>query len=275
MNDMAFNDFSGLFSNSTSMEAFGEIFIEALPRHLERLKISGRLINDDLRSSPLHAQVEKVAEIQGAMREVLCHPATRGAQGWAEKAFGVFLGKEQADVSVLRFFNGWNETHKTTSLVSAKIIMRLSADFRFVLAENQEAYNNVLAHMHEVARDDFGLGHEGHDGMYAYMAAAFGASDWAGSCYAVGKCCEFSSFLYDVGVAKCKFAITSAEYKRSVMSAMMVSVASELWNGCEYNFIAQFIEQKLIAVKPSLRCDAKGLRAAKGYIFGHSGEVEN
>lgn len=43
---------------------------------------------------------------------------------------------------------------------SHKIIMCLSADTISVPAEQR------MAHMHEVAKDDFGLGHPGHDGMY-------------------------------------------------------------------------------------------------------------
>ncbi|PSS59308.1 hypothetical protein C6382_01390 [Pseudomonas sp. BBP2017] len=257
------------------MQEFGEVFIEALPKHLESLKMPGRLMKDNFRSPPLHAQVEHVTELQGAMREVLYHPITYDAQSCAEKAFKVFLEREVVDVGVLKFFNGWNEIHKTTSLVSAKVIMRLSADARFVPVGRQENYNHVMAHMHEVAKDDFGLGHEGHDGMYAYMAAAFDASGWEGNRHAVRECCEFSRFLYGMGVAKHKSAMASFEHKNSIMNAMMVSVASELWNGREYNFIAQFIEKKLISIRPSLRSDVKNLRDAKGYVMGHSGEVEN
>ncbi|MFQ6571860.1 hypothetical protein [Pseudomonas sp. UM16] len=129
-----------------------------------------------------------MTELQGAMREVLYHPITYDAQSCAEKAFKVFLEREVVDVGILKFFNGWNEIHKTTSLVSAKVIMRLSADARFVPVGRQENYNHVMAHMHEVAKDDFGLGHEGHDGMYAYMAAAFDASGWEGDRHAVREC---------------------------------------------------------------------------------------
>ncbi|VDR26266.1 Uncharacterised protein [Raoultella terrigena] len=55
----------------------------------------------------------------------------------------------------------------------------------------------------------------------------------------------------------------------------MVSVASELWNGREYNFLAQFIEGKLLSFNASLNEDTKTLRNAKGYVMGHAGEVEN
>lgn len=275
MNSASSQNCSGIFEKSTSMREFGEVFIEALPRHLDSLKIPGRLIESDFRDSPLSAQVEHIAELQQVMREVLHHPITHDAQSCAEKTFKVFLEREAVDVGVLKFFNGWNETHKTTSLVSAKVIMRLSADARFIPAEKRESYNSVMAHMHEVAKDDFGLGHEGHDGMYAYMTAAFDASGWEGDRYAITECCEFSRFLYGVGVAKHKAAITSVGHKSSIMNAMMVSIASELWNGREYNFIAQFIEKKLISVRPSLCSDLKSLRDAKGYVLGHSGEVEN
>ena len=275
MNNVFIKNSSKAFDGAASMQKFGEVFIEALPKHLESLMIPGRLMEEGFRSPPLHAQVEYVPELQDAMREVLYHPATYEAHSCAEKAFKAFLEREVVDVGVLKFFNGWDETHKTTSLVSAKLIMRLSADARFVPLGKQESYSQVMAHMHEVAKDDFGLGQEGHDGMYAYMAAAFHASGWEGNRYAVSECCEFSRFLYSMGVAKNKAAMTSFEHKNSIMNAMMVSVASELWNGCEYNFIAQFIEKKLISIRPSLRGDVKSLRDAKGYVMGHSGEVEN
>lgn len=209
------------------------------------------------------------------MLEVLRHPITQEAQFHTESAFRAFLKKQAVDPATLTFFNGWNETHKTTSLVSAKIIMRLSADAISVPAEKRIRYHNVMAHMHEVAKDDFGLGHQGHDGMYSYMTTAFGATDWVGDQYKVQECNEFSDFLYNTGVAEHKSALNSAEHKISIMDAMMVSIASELWNGREYNFIAQFIEEKLIAINPFLKTNAQKLRNAKGYVIGHSGEVEN
>ena len=258
-----------------SMHEFGEVFIEALPRHLKNLKIPGRLISDGHRRAPLPAQIEQVGEIQNAMREVLCHPITQDAQFEAEHAFQTFLKKDQTDVGVLKFFNGWNETHKTTSLVSAKTIMRLSADAVSISTERQMGYNIILAHMHEVAKDDFGLGHEGHDGMYSYMTAAFGATGWVESQYAVNECNIFSDFLYKVGVKKHRAAMDSIEHKQAIMDAMMVSISSELWNGREYNFIAQYIEEKLISVNASLSNNVKSLREAKGYVMAHSGEIEN
>ena len=225
------------------MQELGEIFIEALPRHLGNLKIPGRAIVDSLRREPLFAQVEQTAEIQNAMHDVLDHPITQEAQTHAENAFNAFLGKNEADAGVLKLFNGWNETHKTTSLVSAKIIMRLSADALSISAEKRAGYNNFMAHMHEVAKDDFGLGHKGHDGMYDYMTAAFGAQGWVNAQYKIYECAEFSAFLYATGVAKHKSPMDSIEHKQSIMDAMMVSIASELWNGREYNFIAQHIEK--------------------------------
>nr|WP_315435628.1 hypothetical protein [uncultured Pseudomonas sp.] len=159
-----------------SMQEFGETFIQALPKHIRNLKIPGRTLEENQRRQPLLACVGNVAEIQDAMLEVLNHSITQDAQLAAESAFRAFLDKPVIDSSVLSFFNGWNETHKTTSLVSAKIIMRLSADAISVSADRREGYHNVMAHMHEVAKDDFGLGHQGHDGMYNYMTAAFGAS---------------------------------------------------------------------------------------------------
>lgn len=258
-----------------SMQEFGETFIEALPKHIRSLKIPGRIIFENHRREPVSAQLLKIPETQNALLEVLRHPITQEAQFHAEGAFRVFLKKQTVDSAVLKFFNGWNETHKTTSLVSAKIIMRLSADAISVPAEQRISYHNVMAHMHEVAKDDFGLGHPGHDGMYSYMTTAFGATDWVGDQYTLKECTEFSQFLYNTGVAQHKSALNSADHKNSIMDAMMVAIASELWNGREYNFIAQFIEDKLIAIDPSLKANAQKLRSAKGYITAHSGDVEN
>lgn len=275
MSSLSLHNRFNMYDKFSSMHDFGEIFIEALPGYLKNLKIPGRLLSDGHRRAPVSAQIEQVAEIQNAMREVLCHTITQDAQSCAERAFRAFLKKDQPDAGVLKFFNGWNETHKTTSLVSAKAIMRLSADAVSISAERQMGYNIILAHMHEVAKDDFGLGHEGHDGMYSYMTAAFGATGWVESQYAVNECNAFSEFLYKVGVANHRAAMDSIEHKRSIMSAMMVSTASELWNGREYNFIAQYIEEKLISVNASLSRNLKNLREAMGYVMAHSGEVEN
>ena len=265
----------GMHETRRPMHELGEMFVEALPRLFENLKIPGRAILDSLSREPLFAQVEQTAEIQNAMRAVLRHPLTQEAHTHAENAFNAFLGKNETDVGVLKFFNGWNETHKTTSLVSAKIIMRLSADALSIAAENRAGYDNVMAHMHEVAKDDFGLGHKGHDGMYGYMTEAFGAHGWMNSRYEVYECEEFSSSLYHTGVAKHKSPMNSIEHKKSIMDAMMVSIALELWNGREYNFIAQYIEDKLLSFNPSLSSNVQRLRDAKSYVFGHAGEVEN
>lgn len=264
-----------IFDKFSSMHDFGEVFVDALPRHLKSLKIPGRLISDGHRRGPVFARIEQVTDVQKAMHEVLCHPITQNAHSCAEHAFRAFLKKDRPDSGVLKFFNGWNEIHKTTSLVSAKTIMRLSADAVSISAEKQKEYNIILAHMHEVAKDDFGLGHEGHDGMYSYMTAAFGAIDWVESRYTVNACTDFSAFLYNTGVTKHRAAMDSIEHKRSITGAMMVSVASELWNGREYNFIAQYIEEKLISVNASLSRNIKSLHQAKGYVIAHSGEVEN
>ncbi|WP_434561380.1 hypothetical protein [Pseudomonas sp. R1-6] len=257
------------------MRDFGEIFIEALPKHVKNLKIPGRAICDDHRREPIQAQITDIADLQGAMLEVLFHPITKEAQFHTENAFNAFLCKTTADSSVMKFFNGWNETHRTTSLVSGKIIMRLSADAISVPIEKQAGYHNVLAHMHEVVKDDFGLGHQGHDGMYDYMAKAFGAKTWVENQYKVEECNDFSKFLYATGLAEHKSALNSVEHEESIMDAMMVSIASELWNGQEYNYIAQKIEDKLFSIDPSLSTNAKDFRNAKAYIMGHSGDVEN
>ncbi|CDF95791.1 hypothetical protein BN844_3584 [Pseudomonas sp. SHC52] len=111
--------------------------------------------------------------------------------------------------------------------------------------------------------------------MYGYMTAAFGATAWAEDQYKVNECNEFSEFLYHTGIAEHKSALNSAAHKRSIMDAMMVSIASELWNGREYNFIAQHIENKILEINPDLRTNTVSLRNAKNYVMGHSGEVEN
>jgi len=129
--------------------------------------------------------------------------------------------------------------------------------------------------MHEVAKDDFGLGHKGHDGMYDYLTAAFGAPDWVENQYKVDACEEFAAFLYATGVAKHTLPMNSTEHKQSIMDAMMTAIASELWNGREYNFIAQHIEEKLISFNPLLSSNVQSLQNAKGYVLGHAGEVEN
>ncbi|WP_397452075.1 hypothetical protein [Pseudomonas sp. NA-150] len=275
MNSASLQSYFEILEKNKSMQEFGEVFIEALPKHLGNLKIPGRAILENLRRDPRFAHVEQIGEIKNAMREVLCHSVTQEAQSCAENAFNAFLKKTEVDTAVLKFFNGWNETHKTTSLVSAKIIMRLSADALSVSPENQVGYHNVMAHMHEVAKDDFGLGHKGHDGMYSYLTAAFEAQDWVQARYKVKECNEFSDFLYETGVAEHRSPMNSLEHKQSIMDAMMISIASELWNGREYNFIAQYIEEKLLSINPMLASNSQSLRNAKGYIFGHAGEVEN
>ena len=100
--------------------------------------------------------------------------------------------------------------------------------------------------------------------MYGYMTAAFGATAWVEVKYKIRECNEFSEFLYNTGVAKHKAALSSAEHKYSIMEAMMVSIASEIWNGPEYNFIAQYIEDKLLTLNPSLKTNTQSLRNAKG-----------
>lgn len=275
MNSISLQNNSKLVEQRMSIHAFGEMFIKALPSHIQNLKIPGQLIEPKLRRPPILAQIDRVTEIQTAFHEVLCHSVTQDAHRYAERAFKAFLEKDSADTGVLKFFNGWNETHKTTSLVSAKVIMRLAADVVYMPQGSQACYCCIMAHMHEVAKDDFGLGHHGHDGTYTYMTAAFDASDWAEKSYSVHECDTFSEFLYNIGVAEHKSAMHSCEHKHALMDAMMVAVASELWNGREYNFIAQYIEEKLRAINFSPSRDDRSLRYAKSYVMGHSGEVEN
>lgn len=257
------------------MQEFGEAFICKLPKHIESLKIHGRKISSTEKKDAVFAQIDNVDVIQSVMREVLLHPITCEAQFHTEQAFIALLDKDVVDTGLLKFFNGWNETHKTTSLVSAKLIMRLAADTNFIHPFQSPSYHLTMVHMYEVAKDDFGLGHKGHDGMYKYLAEAFGCDQWVNPNYQVQECNEFSDFLYFTGVNGHKAPVESDEYIQSILNAMMVSISSELWNGREYNFIAQYIDRKLLKIKPSLVNDEKAFRNARGYIFAHSSEVEN
>lgn len=258
-----------------SMREFGEIFIAALPKHIQALKIPGRKISNDLSMDPRLAQIDEITEIQRAMRDVLSDPITLQAEFNATSAFATFLQKKEVDAGLLKFFNGWYNTHKTTSLVSAKIILRLSGDAIFIPTEQQIGYYRTLAHMHEVAKDDFGLGHKGHDGMYVHMAAALEATSWIEKKYEVPECNEFCEFLYEAGVAEHKSPLNSYCHNESILNAMMISIASETWNGREFNYIAQYIEAKLLSVNPTLENNTINMRDAKGYVMGHAGEVEN
>jgi hypothetical protein len=258
-----------------SMQEFGRLFLANLPRHIQALKIPGRKISADFSISPQFTKIDNIIEIQRAMHEVLADPITRQAESHAEGTFKASLEKSTVDAGLLKFFNGWYNTHKTTSLVSAKIIMRLSADAIFIPSEHWAGYCKTMAHMHEVAKDDFGLGHKGHDGMYTYMAAALKAKDWNESKHQVPECNEFSDFLYATGVAEHTSPLNSDRHNESILKAMMISIASEVWNGREFNYSSQYIEDKLISVDSALAHDAINMRKAKGYIAGHAGEVEN
>lgn len=262
-------------SKNRSMQQFGELFIRGLHKQVASLKIASRFKIEDAKANPIKAKVDNWVEIQNVMLDVLCDSITQEAHSYAELAFRAFLEKDRVDVGLLSFFNGWSETHKTTSLVSAKVVMRLSADSIFVSSEKQNIYSLAMAHMHEVVRDDMGLGHPGHDGMYEFMTTAFNAVGWSGEGYAMAECNDFSSFLYKTGVENHTAAIHSDEYMRSMLKAMMVSVSSEIWNGREYNFFAQFIVEKLLSINPLLASQSKRLREAKSYVVGHSGQVEN
>jgi len=261
--------------SSQGMQGFGETFISKLPKHIESLKIYGRKISDLEKKDAVFAQVDNIDAIQSMMREVLLHPIKCEAQFHTEQAFVALLDKDVVDAGLFKFFNGWNETHKTTSLVSAKLIMRLAADTAFIHPHKSSGYSLTMAHMYEVAKDDFGLGHKGHDGMYKYLAEAFGCDQWINPSYQVQECNEFSDFLYLIGVNSHHAPVESSEYIQSILSAMMVSISSELWNGREYNFIAQYIDKKLLKIKPSLADDDKAFKNARGYIFAHSSEIEN
>ena len=88
-----------------SMQEFGEIFIEALPKHVRNLKIPGRVILENDRRQPVLAHIIQISELQDAMFEVLNHPITQEAQIHSENAFRVLLEKPTADSAVLKFFN--------------------------------------------------------------------------------------------------------------------------------------------------------------------------
>lgn len=110
--------------SSQGMQGFGEAFISKLPKHIESLKIHGRKISDLEKKDAVFAKVDNIDAIQSMMREVLLHPITCEAQFHTEQAFVALLDKDVVDAGLFKFFNGWNETHKTTSLVSAKLIMQ-------------------------------------------------------------------------------------------------------------------------------------------------------
>ena len=258
-----------------SMQEFGRNFIDNLPQHISAIQIPDSKPSDSFGTSPRSMQIYGIYDIQTAMREVLHHPTTRQAEIQAENAFRAFLEKDCVDAGLLKFFNGWYETHKTTSLISAKIIMRLAGNAASSPPDQQMGHNKTMAHMYEVAKDDFGLGHKGHDGMYIHMATAFGAESWVEYKYKVEECDQFSAFLYDIGVAEHKAPLNSSAHNESILKAMMISVASETWNGREFNFMAQHIEKKLLSVNPSLANDSTRMRNAKGYVIGHAGDVEN
>jgi len=258
-----------------TMSDYGESFIRAIPRHIESLWIPGRKVTDSIRREKIPAPNKDVQMIQAALEEVLYHPITTHAQSITEQTFMSFIKKNVKINRLMRFFNGWNETHKTTSLVSAKVIMRLAADAVFLPPEQRYGYHRTMAHMHEVAKDDFGLGHKGHDGMYHYMTRAFSAESWMCSKYKVKECDEFSEFLYQTGIFGHKNPIDSNDNNQSILDAMMVSISSELWNGREYNFLSQFIEEKILSTNPDMKPNGREIREAKGYVFGHSSEVEN
>lgn len=275
MNTALLNNATHNYFAQKNMKDFGEIFIEKLPKHFENLKVSERIIDTNQKMEPISTPIENIEMIQETMLQVLMDPITIHAQANAEKTFQAFLDKSKTDVGLLKFFNGWNETHKTTSIVSAKIIMRLAADAVLIKDVELKDYLITMANMHEVAKDDFGLGHKGHDGMYVYMISAFDAFAWIENQYKVKECNDFSQFLYDVGISKYKAPLRSTEYSNSILEAMMVSVSSELWNVREYNYLAQFIESKLISYKPELSDNLIEFRYAKGYVLGHAGEIEN
>ena len=267
-------DFS-INSPVKSMHDFGNIFIKSLPNHLDNLNISGRMIKNNLKMKIISTKIENVELIQKIIIEVLNDQVTKIAQIHAENTFNNFIQKKGQDLGILKFFNGWNETHKTTSLVSAKIIMRLSADAILIEENQKNGYLTAMLHLHQVAKDDFGLGHKGHDGMYHYLTAAFNASNWMDNQYNIKECNDFSNFLYKTGISNYNSALDSDLHNKSILNAMMVSIASELWNGCEYNYFSQFIENKLISYNPALVENINDYRNAKAYVLGHSGDIEN
>lgn len=58
-----------VFNGCQSMQEFGEVFIEALPQHIGKLKIPGRTLIDNHRREPVMAQVTQTDDIQNAMLE--------------------------------------------------------------------------------------------------------------------------------------------------------------------------------------------------------------
>lgn len=118
MTSLSLQGCDDILTKPFSMQELGKIFSDDLPKHISMLKIPGRRIAGDVRAPSLTAHIEQVKDIQKIMDEVLYHEVTQQAQACTEGAFLAFLKKEKVDAGVLSFFNGWNETHKTTSLVS-------------------------------------------------------------------------------------------------------------------------------------------------------------
>ena len=46
-------------------------------------------------------------------------------------------------------------------------------------------------------------------------------------------------------------------------------------DGSEYNYLAQFIESKILSYKPEISSNLNDFRNAKGYVLGHAGDIEN
>lgn len=270
---MKFNDQNNSKTEYTThektktMKNFGDEFVEKIPECLESIAIKNQ--------KKYHQQsiFDEINDIQQTMHDVINNSITIESQAHAESTFKSFIKKNNNN-ALLKFFNGWNEIHKTTSLVSAKVVMRLASNAHIVNDFQKSDYMKSMAHMHEVTKDDFGLGHSGHDGMFSEMTKAFNSENWSSIEHKVTECNNFSNFLYQTGVSNHHYPVDSDENKESLLEAMMVSVASEIWNGREFNFFAQFIEEKINSFGSTKTRNAEEIRNAKAYVIGHSKEIE-
>ena len=77
-----------------TMQAFGQAFLGELPKHIQTLKIPGRLLADGTWRSPLPAQIEQGTAVQQALLDVLTDPVTQYAQEQAELAFEALLDRK-------------------------------------------------------------------------------------------------------------------------------------------------------------------------------------
>ncbi len=87
MNSVILQNHADIPKAFSSVQELGDIFVEALPIHISKLKIFRRSITEYFRSVSAPDQIDHVEELQYVMHEVLYHPITQEAQTYAEDAF--------------------------------------------------------------------------------------------------------------------------------------------------------------------------------------------